>query len=267
MTRASSDTRRIEHLIESLIIYDSETVNFGEVISNHSVDVVIHTATNYGKEGSTDQDILNSNLYFPQSLVEAASKNGVSLFMNTDTFFSDSECTDPRHSKYASSKKQFRNWLESRSGDIAIVNMKLHHMFGPADNKDKFVPMLLAQMINGSAEIELTEGEQFRDFIYVDDVVSAYLSVLSCPKPNHRYRELSVCTGEKTSVKDFAEELLAKFREVYPVSCRLAFGSRPYAKNEIMDVDNDNSELLGLGWCPAYSTVSGIEALLEREVL
>ncbi|NYK65226.1 NAD-dependent epimerase/dehydratase family protein, partial [Salmonella enterica subsp. enterica serovar Typhimurium] len=46
-------------------------------------------------------------------------------------------------------------------------------------------------------------GEQIRDFIFVDDVVNAYLTILENRKEVPSYTEYQVGTGAGVSLKDF----------------------------------------------------------------
>jgi dTDP-D-glucose 4,6-dehydratase len=56
--------------------------------------------------------------------------------------------------------------------------MKLEHMYEPKDDETKFVPWLISQLQQGVERVPLAEGKQLRDFIYIDDVVTAYMKLL-----------------------------------------------------------------------------------------
>lgn len=51
--------------------------------------------------------------------------------------------------------------------------------------------------------MKCTTGEQIRDFIFVDDVVNAYLTILENRKEVPSYTEYQVGTGAGVSLKDF----------------------------------------------------------------
>ena len=52
-------------------------------------------------------------------------------------------------------------------------------------------------------EIKLTPGEQLRDFIYIDDVVKAYLTVLKELKNLPGISQFDVGAGSLISIKEF----------------------------------------------------------------
>ena len=59
-----------------------------------------------------------------------------------------------------------------------IINLK-SIMSRPNDNPDKFIPWLQSSLMKGKKNIELTSGIQLRDFIYIDDVITAFQYILS----------------------------------------------------------------------------------------
>ncbi len=74
--------------------------------------------------------------------------------------------------------------------------MKIFHMYGPGDSPNKFIPWLIAQLKNNVPKIDLTAGEQTRDFIYIDDVCTAFKTV--CDKMDdipERFASFEVGTG------------------------------------------------------------------------
>ncbi|EDM2890084.1 CDP-abequose synthase, partial [Salmonella enterica subsp. enterica serovar Typhimurium] len=62
--------------------------------------------------------------------------------------------------------------------DISFVNMRLEHVYGPGDGENKFIPYIIDCLNKKQSCVKCTTGEQIRDFIFVDDVVNAYLTIL-----------------------------------------------------------------------------------------
>jgi nucleoside-diphosphate-sugar epimerase len=69
-------------------------------------------------------------------------------------------------------------WLQKAAGKVQVINMKPEHMYGPKDDVKRFVPWVINQLEKNEKQINLTSGIQERDFVYVTDVVSAYIRVL-----------------------------------------------------------------------------------------
>lgn len=258
LKRSTSNTWRINHLLDNVTRFDVDLVPLEDAFKAQKFDAVIHTACSYGRSGESTHSVVETNLLFGLRLLDAA------VLFNTDTFFNTDTLLPKYLNTYSLSKKQFTEWLKQRSSEIQIVNLKLEHMYGPKDDKTKFVPWLINQIQQGVERIPLTEGTQLRDFIYVEDVVSAYLITLQKAKQLDSFSEFDVGTGNLSEVRIFA-------REVYEATCRkhsekktvLGFGDIKIRSGELMSVTVDTRKLKELGWSPKFSVKAGIDKLLS----
>ncbi len=258
LKRSTSDTWRIKHLMDHVSAFNVDQVEIDEAFKAEKVDAVIHTACSYGRHGQRAYEVVETNLVFALKVLEAATFFNTNTFFNTDTLL-------PRYlNAYSLSKKHFSDWLKQRSQVIKVVNLKLELMYGPKDDQTKFVPWLTGQLEQGVSRIPLTEGSQQRDFIYIDDVVSAYLLTLKKADQLPKYTELDVGTGELTSVRDFVSGIFAAYKSLNPsTTTELGFGDLPMRDGEMMTVKVDNSALKGLGWCATTQKTEGIKKLFK----
>ena len=127
---------------------------------------------------------------------------------------------------YILTKNQFLEWgrLFAESEKIDFVNMKIEHIYGEGDDDSKFTSFVIHGCLNNVEKINLTDGEQSRDFVYIDDVVSVYLTVLISEQKLKGYYEYEVGFGKAVKVKDFVN--VAK--RVVKSMTRLNFGVIPY---------------------------------------
>ena len=231
-----------------------------EIFESNKIDTIVHTATLYGRRNEELSAVLSANVEFPLSCLALAIENGVRNFINTDTILS--RFTSP----YSLSKKQFVDWLDMYSDKIKVINMQLDHFYGPFDKPVKFVAWLIEQFKNKVEKIDLTEGTQTRDFIYISDVVDAYICVLHSIEniSSGKRNNFEVGTGSKISIRDFVKMLKASIKDT---KTALNFGAVPLRKNEVLDYDIDNSALKALGWEPKYNIQRGIKEIVETEGL
>ena len=136
------------------------------------VQIVVHCATNYGRGDITFIDQLEANLFLPLHLLDIADRQHIPYFINTDTIL------DKRVSIYSRSKDQFSDWIKSGVGKTCALNCVLEHFYGPFDDQTKFLSWLLNSLLFDDCDINLTKGMQKRDFIYVSDVVSAFVLLI-----------------------------------------------------------------------------------------
>ena len=259
LKRSTSDTWRINHLLEHVNTFDVDRMAIEEAFKNEKVDAVIHTACSYGRHGQPTHEVVESNLLFALKVLDAAT-----LF-NTDTFFNTDTLLAKYYNPYSLSKKHFVEWLKQRAQEIKVVNLRLEHMYGPKDAQTKFVPWLIGQLEQGVSRIPLTEGSQQRDFIYIDDVVSAYLLMLEKADQLPKYTELDVGTGELTSVHDFVAAVFEVYKSLHPTTTtQLGFGDVPMRVGEMIKVEVDNSILKGFGWYARTAQSAGVKKLFEE---
>lgn len=263
LVRNSSDLYRIENLKNRVKLFclDENYENLDKLFLNNKIDVIIHTATEYGR-GCPISSILKTNLIFPIKLIEEGIKNDLKLFINSDTFFGKPMYKDSVYlNEYTTSKKYFLDYLFNFKDKIKIANMRLEHIFGEFDSENKFVTNVTRQLIKENKEVLLTEGTQKRDFIYVQDVVNAYLKVVSNIDQVNNFTEFEVGRGESISVCQFVLTLL----EISKSKAELKFGVLPVREGEIMDSVANLTELEKIGWKSNYDLKTAITRMVEIE--
>lgn len=220
------------------------------VFTEQTIDIVLHTATFYGKNNEDYIQMFDTNLYSPFNLLDKAIKYNCQLFVNTDTVL------DRFVSTYALTKRQFQEWLYLRENEIKVINMQLEHFYGPGASPTNFLTFMIKKLKNDEPQIDLTLGEQQRDFIYIDDVVTAYLTVIAKQvQLTESYSSFQVCTNQLISIK----ELMNLLKKLTNSKSKLNFGAMPYRENELMHSETNNAELLNIGWKPQYNIKEGLQ--------
>lgn len=259
LKRSTSNIYRIQHVIDSVTSYDIDLKSLEVAFKEQKIDVVIHTAGQYGRNGCSIAEIIESNVMFGASLLDTCLKYSTRTFINTDTML------QPYLNNYSLSKKHFVDWLRQYSSKVQVVNLRLEHMYGTKDDDSKFVFWLLSQLKKGVSKIELTSGEQKRDFIYIDDVVSAYMTVLDEQKFLPKFSEYDVGTGHLITVRKFVERLLFLYQQTdAQVKTKLLFGAKPYRNGEMMSVDVDITGLKKIGWQSKVSLDEGLNKIIKE---
>lgn len=223
---------------------------------------IVHLATDYGRGDFAGQSVFQSNVIFPWRLAAWGGDNGLAAFLNTDTFFSKADLSYPYLSEYIQSKRTSAYWLSvlSKQYRFKLINLRLEHVYGPGDAPEKFVMTMLKKMLENVPSIDLTEGTQKRDFVHVEDVASAYITVLN----NLNNMQDHICTldvgyGESISVKEFLVQMhsLSKSRSI------LKFGTLAQREFEIMSSVANIKLLVELGWHPMIDVKNGINSIIE----
>ena len=138
--------------------------------------------------------------------------------------------------------------------------MRLEHFYGPEDADSKFTTHVINSCLKNVPELKLTFGEQKRDFIYIDDVVSAYLIILEkIEEFQDFFNEFHVGSGAAVSIRDFVE----KVHQITESQTHLAFGSIPYRTGEMMSSNANVEPLAELGWFCKTNLDQGLKLVME----
>ena len=252
LKRSTSDIWRVSDLLTNVKCYDIDSGGLEWAFKeNPKLDVILHTAASYGKKGSFS-DLLIANICFSMKLLEYALQYKVRCFCYTDTKL------DRFTSAYSLSKLQFAEWGKyvADNNKISFIDTRIEHMYGDMDDDNKFIPWVIKNCRDNVPYINLTLGEQKRDFIHVDDVVSAYEMILKENKTGG-YEKYEIGTGKTITIRHLVENI----KEVIGASTELRFGKMAYRLNETMESKANIEALVKLGWQAKMSIDDMISSL------
>ncbi|MHB9139004.1 MAG: NAD-dependent epimerase/dehydratase family protein [Victivallaceae bacterium] len=257
LKRSFSQTHRINDLMSSIQFFDLDKTELFEISRHVKAHYIIHCATDYGRKNVPVSDIIQANLVLPVSLLSLRDNFQCKCFINTDTII------DKRVSSYSKSKKQFREWLEYFSDQIVAVNVALEHFYGPGDDKSKFISSVINNLLRNADHIDFTAGEQQRDFIYIDDVVEAFLLIIKKAfSAEEGFYDYEIGTNRLISIKDVVQMMK---NVTGNTATRLNFGVLPYRENELMLSAVNTEKIRASGWTPKYTIEAGILHTVNTE--
>ena len=252
LVRPFSDVSRIASCADKVVLVDINSASLERIMVAHSVDTIVHLACDQGCSGDDVDTLLAVNLILGIELLQAARRCGVKHFLNADTML------DAGVNAYALSKKQFTGWLPYFSDSLAISNLRLGNIYGPGEASGGFLSWLLQEFARRAERIELTPGEQLRDFIHAADVSAAVLFILGLGGESG-LKEYDVGSGELLSVRTFVETAqLVYQKETGEMNSQLVFGALGYRPGEMMAPQFDATSLFTVGWRPVLTLEGGL---------
>jgi CDP-paratose synthetase len=258
--RHSTNLEHINNRFGRLEAWDLEELE--DLFKIHpDVDAIIHAATDYGRDESNPTAAFFANEVFPTKLLALAIRYSISTFINIDTFFSSSKIEYEHLAAYTLSKRHFKEWgrYYANIKKIGFLNLQLFHLYGEGDGQKKFVPRMVASCLHGG-ELDLTDGLQERDFIYISDAVSAIMTIMVAEAGSDPgYRNYDIGTGSSTSIRNFME----KVKIICCSNVKLNFGALPNRKGEFLNSYADTADLRALGWAPKVGIEMGIEYVVQ----
>ena len=226
--------RNIEKNIGCGIKYYS-TLEYGKVFKdNPDISVLINVAGVYEKMGIAEEDILDGNLTFPLKVMLHTKDTQVKKIINVATSLPDNL------NLYTMSKRklsEFGKWIVDyySNHDMCFFNVLLENFYGEGEPENRFLSYVTKSLIEGT-DIDMTTGEQKRDFIYITDVIDGLVHLVE--KDDQKgYAEVDLGTGVAPSVREIVEYL-------HKVSCsesKINFGAVPKRKIEpdsVADIEN-----------------------------
>lgn len=263
IVRKSSDRRRIQDLLDhaNLKVYSPDEADLRALFQENKIRIIVHTATEYGREDGSISKILEPNLVLPIRLIELGIAHGTGCFINTDSYFNKENRSYSNLLNYSLSKKSLLDWLVRLSDRVKIINVVLEHMYGPGDSRSKFVEDVVQKIaIAQTPRVALTHGHQRRDFIYVDEVSEVFLRLIAYAEEHKfTFRNFEVGTGCSTPLRDFVQHI----KDLSGSTSTLGFGDIEYRADEIMESRADVGALSELGWSSRIGVEEGLARILR----
>lgn len=250
--KASALTRLNDKAQIELITVDEG--DWEDKIKSFKPDIVINTAALYGRKGESVSALIEANIFFPIKLIENLDANTV--FINCGTSLPSSV------SLYAQTKNQFVDLAKSycETKKIQLINLRLEHFFGPGDDESKFTSYVINRCLK-SLPLNLTEGSQLRDFIYIDDLLRAFECIIKSLGKLAQFESIDVGSGKAITVREFVEAVIS-------ITCsnsKVNFGAVPMRENELMYSCANTELLMNLNWNNQLSMNEAISIMINKE--
>ncbi|WP_291641934.1 NAD(P)-dependent oxidoreductase [Clostridium sp.] len=233
-------------------------------------DICFHLAA-YGVDYRQQNvnELIDGNIKFTLDVLNFCKDNKTKKVINTGSCFeyglnegkkiNEEDKLNP-HSLYGSAKASSVIMANaySEKNNIPLVTVRPFGIFGENEGLHKFVPQLMKAVILNE-NMEMTSGEQVRDYLYIKDLAEAYIAIALTDLP--LYEAYNVCSGEEVKIKDLA----IKVAEIANDSLKsFNLGAVPYRKNEVMHFVGDNSKIKKYTkWEPKYNLQQGLKRTYE----
>jgi dTDP-L-rhamnose 4-epimerase len=191
-------------------------------------------------------------------------ESGVWDFPNSEAIPSSASTTVPAPtSVYGATKLAQEHLLTAWGGSrgVAISILRLQNVYGAGQslsNPYTGIVSLFSQVAMKGEPIPLYEdGKIVRDFVYIDDVISALVEVISAG-PNNSYPVLDIGTGIGATIYDLAREISNYHSSPEPfVTGQFRDGDVRFAACDI------SVSLDAIDWQPQVSLKQGVAKLQE----
>lgn len=231
-------------------------------------DAVYHLAAHGAYESQKDADrILRTNLMGTWAMLEACAASPVRLFVHAGSSseygfkkepMRETDLLQP-NSVYAVGKAaatHLCSYLATKS-KFAIVTCRLFSVYGPWEEPTRLVPTILRRCLQNQP-LEMVPRETARDFVYVDDILDAFLN---CDGLAARSGEVfNLGTGRQTTMGEFVDAAV----ELTGSRSEVKWGAMaPRVWDAFTWVSDSAKASEQLGWKAAHPLRDGLRRTLE----
>jgi len=256
-------------------LLDLSEDNFIDYLPKDRFDAVFHLAAQSSGEVSFDDPKYDfkTNCLSTLMLLEWCSKQNIKRFIYTSSMsiYGDQQVQPvietARHSPksfYGAGKFASEAYLEiySKLG-INTTALRLFNVYGPGQNMENLrqgmVSIYMAYILRNEEILVKGSAERYRDFIYIDDVVEAYMNCLDNPAAFGK--AYNIAFGEKIQVRSLLKAELEAFGKnhlTYPVKYSDSTPGDTFGIfADISAVKND------IGWQPEVCLREGLKRMSE----
>jgi UDP-glucose 4-epimerase len=253
---------------------DVRTQGLLEVFTRHRPDVVMHLAAQAGVRPSLEDpdhdasvnvmgtlNVLScASAVGSRKIVYAAS--GGTLYGEPASVPVRESAADGAHpeSPYGISKKVVLEYLSfySRQRGLDFTALALGNVYGPRQDptgEAGVIAIFASSMLAGETPTIFGDGEQTRDYVYVEDTVEAFAAAMDRASGE----VVNIGTGLETSVN----ALYAMLAEIVGSRSEPAYGPQPEGELRRIALDNALAASV-LGWSPRTDLSSGLARTVEH---
>ncbi|EHS6265633.1 CDP-paratose synthase [Salmonella enterica] len=236
------------------IIYTTEN-NWIEKIVEFEPNIIINTIACYGRHNEPATALIESNILMPIRVLESISSLDA-VFINCGTSL------PPNTSLYAYTKQKANELAAAIIDKVCgkYIELKLEHFYGAFDGDDKFTSMVIRRCLSNQP-VKLTSGLQQRDFLYIKDLLTAFVCIINNVNNFPKFHSIEVGSGKAISIREYVETV----KNITKSNSIIEFGVVKERANELMYSCADIAELEKIGWKREFSLVDALTEIIEEE--
>jgi len=273
LARKISNFWRIRDLLNEVNLHEvalAESTLLKRTIKTIKPEVIFHLANAplYQGTQSKKSDYINTNFAGTVNLIDACGEVNYKCFVNTGSSAEYGPKNRPMRetdvclplSLYAVSKLAGTTYSHyiGKTTSHPIINFRLFSPFGPYDDPKRLIVEIIANALQNKP-IFLSIKEAVRDYIYINDVVDAYLAVIE-RADKYKGGIFNIGSGRETRVKEVVETVLKLTDSKSKIKWGV-FSSRSFESPK-WQADITKTKRY-LRWWPRYSLEKGLKETIN----
>lgn len=272
LTRGEKVNWRLHDITSKLDVHVADLTDptLPEIVSKIKPTIIFHLAT-YGAMPNEDvvDKMVDVNIKGTLNLIRAVKRISFKLFINTGSSseygmkalpMRETDILEPIND-YGVSKATVSLFCQkiARIESLPIITFRLFSPYGQFESKERFVPTVISHMLKNKP-LELSSPLFVRDFIFIQDVVDAYLRAVDKNIPFGSI--INIGSGKQHTLADVVDVV----RERTNSPSHVAWSIQKTQSRQIEPTCwQANIELAHnlLKWGPKYSLKTGIKKTIQ----
>lgn len=270
LRRPGGDPWRVEDILPYVVCIEGDFLDLDQIrarVREFAPDTVFHLAWyGVGHKQRNDREQVGQNLMSSLALLELAAEAGCQDFIGfgsqaeygpQNTILNEAARTDPS-TLYGAVK--LSTYLLGRQMATVLgmrfAWLRLFSSYGPMDEPNWMIPYLIRTLLRGEKPA-LTPGEQWWDYLFVEDVAAAVYAIAKSPDAEGVF---NLGSGTAHPLR----EIIERIRDKIDPSLPLGFDEIPYRPDQVMHLQADVTKLKTVtGWEPRIGLDEGLERTVE----
>ncbi len=197
-------------------------------------------------------------VYGWQPISDYIKEGGVPAFF---TPFDEKTIPHP-NAPYAVAKYACEKYLEyaHRSYKLPFTALRQTNTYGRTDNDFFVTEQIITQMLKNPESINLGYAKPYRNFLYIDDLLDAWIEVIENPD---KVVGKTYCLGPDEPIN--IEEFAWKIGRMIGWQGKINWNTKPARPGEIYYLNSTNERITkDLGWAPKVSLTDGLQRTIDH---
>lgn len=269
--RKDTDFWRIKDVVDKVTLHSKDlrnSVEIDKLLRNERFNYIFHLATYGGYHFQKDKEsIFETNVLGTWNLINTVRDIGIDGFINTSSSSEYGEKVEKMRedmsvnpNNFYGATKAATTILLSTLGkelNLPIYTLRLFSPYGYLDGKSRLIPTVILNALK-DAPLYLGNENSKRDYVFIDDVVNAYMLLINSKGPANEVYNVS--SGNEYKISDVVNKILELTNSKSTVSWNNSLGRQYEPKNWCGSIEKIEKDI---GWKPTVILEEGLVKTIE----
>lgn len=273
LVRKDANLWRLKNVLNKIPIYECDILDrqLKDVVKKINPDYIFHFAS-YGVFSSQNDinKIIDINIKGTINLMQAAKEIDCKLLVNAgsateygikDIPLKEDQIILPVFNDYAVAKAATTLFLQKEAVryNLPFITLRIFTPYGPYEDKNRLIPYIICNALKNDP-IKLTNPANVRDFIFVEDLIDAYLRAIhSQVRPGEI---INIGSGQQHSIQEVVDTTLSIVSSNSEIVWRSAEIKTKEIEPKMWIADISKARKI-LNWKPSYTLKMGISQTVD----